>query len=334
MAATAGVLTTKAPAQAQQKQESQAAIVFRRFLRHRMAVISSIFIIVILGVSIAAPWIAPFDRDNPDITIATRPGPPGVVGADGRAHPLGVDHLGRDLMTRMLYAARVSLTIAILVELIAETIGVVVGALAGYYGGWVDTLISRIIDFMLSVPSLPIQLIVAGIMIKLDAELPVPGFVIKFMQGVMLTSPREANQILAFMSVLILFGWLGSARLMRGMVLSLSKQDFVESLRALGASDFRIIFRHLVPNSLAPILVTISLGLGGVILAEAALSFLALGIQDPVPSWGNMLDQSRSYMFQHPWLPLVPGIPLVLVSLSFNFIGDGLRDALDPRLKR
>jgi peptide/nickel transport system permease protein len=323
MAATAGVLTAKAPAQAQQKQESQAAIVFRRFLRHRMAVISSIFLIVILGLSVAAPWIAPFDRDNPDITIATRSGPPGVTGADGRAHLLGVDHLGRDLLTRMLYAARVSLTIAILVELVAETIGVIVGALAGYYGGWVDTLISRVIDFMLSVPSLPIQLIVAGVMIKLDAQLPVPDFVIKFMQSVMLTSPREANQILAFMSVLILFGWLGSARLMRGMVLSL-----------LGASDFRIIFRHLVPNSLAPILVTISLGLGGVILAEAALSFLALGIQDPVPSWGNMLDQSRSYMFQHPWLPLVPGIPLVLVSLSFNFIGDGLRDALDPRLKR
>lgn len=334
MAASADLLTTKASTQAQQKQESQAAIVFRRFLRHRMAVISSIFIILVLGISIAAPWIAPFDRDNPDISIATRPGPPGVAGADGRAHLFGVDHLGRDLLTRMLYAARVSLTIAILVELVAETVGVIIGAVAGYYGGWVDTLISRVIDFMLSVPTLPIQLIVAGVVLKLDAQLPVPSFVISFMQSVMLTSPREANQILAFMFVLILFGWLGSARLMRGMVLSLSKQDFVESLRALGASDFRIIFRHLVPNSLAPILVTVSLGLGGVILTEAALSFLALGIQDPVPSWGNMLDQSRSYMFQHPWLPLVPGIPLVLVSLSFNFIGDGLRDALDPRLKR
>lgn len=333
MAATAGTLTNKAAAPTQ-KQESQSAILIRRFLRHRMAVVSLIFMVIIFAASIAAPVIAPFPRDEPDISIATRPGAPGVVGSNGQVHLLGVDHLGRDLLTRMLFAARVSLTIAILVELIAETFGVIVGAVAGYYGGWVDTLISRVIDFMLSIPSLPIQLIVSGIMIKLGYQLPLPTFVTRFMQAVLLSSPREANQILAFMFVLILFGWLGSARLMRGMVLSLSRQDFVESLRALGAGDLRIIFRHLIPNGMAPILVNISLGLGGVILSEAALSFLALGIQDPVPSWGNMLDQSRSYMFQNPWLPLIPGIPLILVSLSFNFIGDGLRDALDPRLKR
>jgi len=134
--------------------------------------------------------------------------------------------------------------------------------------------------------------------------------------------------------ILVLFGWLGAFRLMRGMALTLSKQDFVEALRAAGASDARIIFRHIIPNGLAPILVNASLALGSVIVLESALSFLGLGVQDPTPTWGNMLDFARSYMFKHPWLPLVPGIPLVIVSMGFNFLGDGLRDALDPRLKR
>lgn len=333
MTATATTMPT-AGKTAEQKQDSQFQVVFRRFLRHRMAVLSTIFILVIFALSIAAPLIAPFPRDTVDISIATRPGAPGVAGESGRPHPLGVDHLGRDLMTRTLYAARVSLTIAILVELIAETVGVVIGAVAGYYGGWIDAIISRIVDFMLSIPTLPILLIVSAIMIKTDTKLPLPWFVVRMMQSVLLSSEREANQIIALVLVLVLFGWIGSARLMRGMVLSLSKQDFVESLRAFGASDARIIFRHLIPNGLAPILVNISLGLGAVIVGEAALSFLSLGVQDPIPSWGNMLNQSQSYMFQHPWLPLIPGIPLILVSLSFNFIGDGLRDALDPRLKR
>jgi peptide/nickel transport system permease protein len=157
---------------------------------------------------------------------------------------------------------------------------------------------------------------------------------VSILSAILLASEREAQKVVVLVLILVAFGWLGAARLMRGMALSLRNQDFVESLRALGASDGRIIVRHIIPNGLAPILVNASLSLGAVIITEAALSFLGLGIQDPTPSWGNMLAQSQSYMFQHPWLPLVPGIPLVLVSLSFNFIGDGLRDALDPRLKR
>jgi peptide/nickel transport system permease protein len=152
--------------------------------------------------------------------------------------------------------------------------------------------------------------------------------------AILLASEREAQKVVILVLILVVFGWLGAARLMRGMALSLRNQDFVESLRAVGANDARIIFRHIIPNGIAPILVNASLGLGGVIITEAALSFLGLGIQDPTPTWGNMMAQSQSYMFQHPWLPLIPGIPLVLVSLGFNFIGDGLRDALDPRLKR
>jgi peptide/nickel transport system permease protein len=185
---------------------------------------------------------------------------------------------------------------------------------------------------MLTIPLLPILLILSAIMINTDAELPLPSFVIKGLSAVLLAPEREANQVFVLVMIIVIFGWLGAARLMRGMVLSLSEQDFVELLKALGASDARIILRHLIPNGIAPILVNASLSLGGVIILEASLSFL--GVQDPTPTWGNMLNGSQSYMFQHPWLPLIPGIPLVIVALGFNFIGDGLRDALDPRLKR
>ena len=208
------------------------------------------------------------------------------------------------------------------------------GALAGYYGGRTDMALSRINEFMLTIPHLPILLIISAILLKRDVMLPLPPFVNKFLSALMLAPEREAQKVVVLILILVIFGWLSSSRLMRGMALSLAKQDFVEALRAAGASDARIIFRHIIPNGLAPILVNASLSLGAVIVLESALSFLGLGVQDPTPTWGNMLDQAQSYMFQHPWLPLIPGISLVIVSIGFNFIGDGLRDALDPRLKR
>jgi peptide/nickel transport system permease protein len=333
MTTAAGALSAKGQA-APLKSESQFAIVLRRFVRHRMALFSVFVIAIIFLTSMLAPVIAVYDRDTIDISTAARPALPGVVDSAGNVHWFGVDYLGRDLFTRVLYAGRISLTIAVVVTLISELIGMTIGALAGYYGGWVDTLVSRVIEFMLSVPLLPILLILSAILVKGKESLPIPGFVVQGISAVLLIPSHEAPQVVMLILVLILFGWLGAARLMRGMALSLSKQDFVEALRAQGANDARIIFRHIIPNGLAPILVNASLSLGGVIILEAALSFLGLGIQDPTPTWGNMLAQSQNYMFQHPWLPLVPGIPLVLVSLGFNFIGDGLRDALDPRLKR
>ena len=315
-------------------QESQLLVVFRRFLRHRLAVASAILILIIFVASLLAPVITVFPRDTVDISVAARPAPPGTVDQQGSMHVLGVDHLGRDLFTRVLFAARVSLTIAFAVVLVAESFGSLVGAIAGYYGGLVDAIISRVIEFMLTIPTLPILLIISAIMINSGTILPLPQFVIRGLSSLMLASDREAQKVVVLVVILIAFGWMASARLMRGMVLSLRQQDFVESLRSVGASDARIIFRHLIPNSLAPILVNASLSLGGVIITESALSFLGLGVQDPTPTWGNMLALSQSYMFQHPWLPLVPGIPLVIVAIGFNFIGDGLRDALDPRLKR
>ena len=315
-------------------QESQLRVVFRRFRRHRLAVISSILLLIIFGASLLAPVITVFPRDAIDVSSSERPAPPGTISNDGRMHILGVDHLGRDLFTRVLYAARVSLTIAFLVVLISESFGLMLGAVAGFYGGRVDLILSRINEFMLTIPQLPILLIISAILLKREVVLPLPGFVNRILSALMLAPEREAQKIVVLVLVLVIFGWLGAYRLMRGMALTLSKQDFVEALRAAGASDARIIFRHIIPNGLAPILVNASLALGAVIVTESALSFLGLGVQDPTPTWGNMLDFARSYMFEHPWLPLVPGIPLVIVSMGFNFIGDGLRDALDPRLKR
>lgn len=317
-----------------ERSESQFHIIMRRFRRHRLAMISLILILIVFIISLMAPLIAPFERDTIDISSPARPAPPGTRSADGRVHYLGIDHLGRDLYTRVLYAARVSMSIAILVVLISETFGALLGAIAGYYGGWVDMVISRVIEFMLTIPTLPLLLIISAILLRRDVILPLPDFLNRFLSALLLAPPREAQKVVVLVLVLVIFGWLGAARLMRGMALSLSKQDFVEALRAAGASDARIIFRHIVPNGLAPILVSASLSLGGVIVTESALSFLGLGVQDPTPTWGNMLSTSQSYMFQHPWLPLVPGVFLVVVSIGFNFVGDGLRDALDPRLKR
>ncbi len=315
-------------------QENQLAIVVRRFLRHRLATASLILILFVFIASLLAPVITVFPRDAIDISSSHRPAPPGVMDSQGRVHVFGIDQLGRDLFTRVLYAARVSLSIAFLVVLLAETFGALVGAVAGYFGGTVDMLISRVIEFMLTIPQLPILLIISAILVKSDTVLPLPAFVTKTLSSVMLAPEREVQKVVVLILILIVFGWMGSARLMRGMALTLSKQDFIEALRAAGASNSRIIFRHIIPNGLAPILVNASLELGGVIVLESALSFLGLGVQDPTPTWGNMLAMSQSYMSQHPWMPLIPGIPLVIVSIGFNFVGDGLRDALDPRLKR
>jgi peptide/nickel transport system permease protein len=335
MATTAATVNLKKTSAADEgKPQSQGALVFRRFRRHRMAVISLVVLTVILVASMLSPYITNFGRDDIDIAAPERPAPPGTVNLEGEVHWLGIDHLGRDLYTRVLYAGRISLTLAIFVVFLSETVGVMIGAVAGFYGGFTDSLVSRTIEFMLAVPLLPILLIVSAILLKTDAELPIPEFMVNIIGAVMQTSDRESRQVVVLILILVFFGWLGAARLMRGMALSLRSREFIEALRAQGASEARIIFRHVIPNGLAPILVNASLALGGVIILESALSFLGVGIQDPTPTWGNMLNQARSYMFTDPWLPLIPGIPLVLVSLCFNFIGDGLRDALDPRLKR
>jgi peptide/nickel transport system permease protein len=291
------------------KQERPIVIVVRRFLKHRLAVAGLIVIVIFALAAFLAPVIAPYDIYKQNLApVYSNPSP---------EHILGTDELGRDIFSRLLYAARLSLSITIIVNFTAEIFGALVGAFSGYFGGRVDAIIQRVTEFMLSLPLLPMLLFFSAIL----RGMTIPGL------------PNEWSQAIIISLVLIIFGWMGAARLVRGMVLSLREQDFAQAARALGRSKFGIIFRHMLPNALAPVIVNLTLNLGGVIVLEAALSFLGFGIQPPVPTWGNMLQNVQQRMWEQPWLAFYPGLCIFLTSLAFNYMGDGLRDALDPRLK-
>lgn len=291
------------------KEESWFKIIARRFVRHKLAVVALFVIVVFVFLAIFADSLAPYDPYKQGLAPSySNPSP---------AHLLGTDELGRDVFSRLLYAARISLFVTVVVNFTSETIGVFVGAISGYFGKWVDALIQRVVEFLLTLPTLPLLLFFSAML----RGTTIPGL------------PDEWSKAIIISLVLIAFGWLGSTRLVRGMVLSLREQEFVQAARALGAGHWRIITRHMIPNSLAPVIVNLTLGLGGVIVLEAALSFLGFGITPPVPTWGNMLQNVQERMWQQPWLAFYPGMCIFLASLSFNYVGDGLRDALDPRLK-
>jgi peptide/nickel transport system permease protein len=307
-------------------------IVLNRFKRHRLAMISLVVMIGIFIITILAPVIAPFEIQ--ELSVNKYFVEWGTVDeATGRVHHMGTDNIGRDYFSRLIYAGRISLTVAILSVLISEFIGIIVGAISGFFGGWVDAVLMRFVEFMLTIPTLPLLLIISSMLLSNDELISIPDPILKFMSSILLLSPRDSRNAVLIVMVLAGFGWLSAAQLMRGTVLSLREQTFVEASRSLGASNFRIITRDMLPNAMAPIIVDASLGLAGYIVAEAALAFLGFGIQDPVPTWGNMLAASQQFMLDRPWLPLVPGLPIFVCSLAFNYIGDGLRDALDPRLK-
>jgi peptide/nickel transport system permease protein len=314
------------------EEESPFKIVARRFRKHKLAMVALFIMIVIFLVSLFVTSIAPFKVD--ELAVGDYFLPFGSVqAATGRVHWLGTDNIGRDYFSRLLYAGRISLSVSILSVLISETIGVTVGAISGFYGGVIDSLLMRFVEFLLTIPSLPLLLIISSMLIRNPEMIPIPQPVLVILGKIMILSPRDARQAALIILVLAGLGWLTAAQLMRGTVLSLRDQTFVEASRSLGASNARIIFRHMIPNAMAPIIVDASLGLAGYIILEASLSFLGLGIQDPIPTWGNMLSATQQFMFDKPWLPLVPGFPIFFTSLAFNYIGDGLRDALDPRLK-
>jgi len=307
-------------------------IVMNRFKRHRLAMVSLFIMIGIFIITILAPVIAPFEIQ--ELSVNDYFVEWGTVDqATGRIHYMGTDNIGRDYFSRLIYAGRISLSVAILSVLISEFIGIIVGAISGFFGGWVDAVLMRFVEFMLTIPTLPLLLIISSMLLRNDELIAIPEPILKFMSSILLLSPRDSRNAVLIVMVLAGFGWLSAAQLMRGTVLSLREQTFVEASRSLGASNFRIILKDMLPNAMAPIIVDASLGLAGYIVAEAALAFLGFGIQDPVPTWGNMLAASQQFMLDRPWLPLVPGLPIFFCSLAFNYIGDGLRDALDPRLK-
>lgn len=288
------------------KAESYWQIVYRRLKKHKLAIISLVLLIIIILACLVGPFFVKyhyndmesFDPDNPLV---------GEYKPPSRLHPFGTDELGRDTLSRVLYGGRISLFVGFASVFSAIILGVFVGALAGYYGGIADTLLMRFTDIMFSIPVLPLLVVLASV---------IPG-----------------GGVWKIVLVITIFGWMTDARIVRGVYLSLKEQEFAEAARAIGASNTRIIWRHLLPNTMAPIIVSATLGVGGNIIYEAALSYLGFGIMPPTPSWGNMLQNAQSAMFNAPWLIWFPGIAIFLTVLAFNFLGDGLRDALDPRLK-
>jgi peptide/nickel transport system permease protein len=278
-------------------QRSQLTMALERFRAHRPAV-AGVFVLGTLALlSAAAPLISPYDPDKTALLLIYDP--------PSLAHPFGTDDLGRDLATRILYGGRVSLAIGLLAVTVAVSIGTLVGVVAGYYGRWIDSLLMRFVDMMYSFPRL-FLLILFGVIFK--------GMTI----GVIVL-------------VLGVLSWMTTARLVRASFLSLKNREFVEAARCVGARDRRIILRHILPNSIAPIIVAATLGVAAAIIAESTLSFLGLGIQPPTSSWGNMLNHATTDMDKAPWIAIFPGLFIFLAVVSINFIGDGLRDALDPR---
>ncbi|MDX1396865.1 MAG: ABC transporter permease [Gemmatimonadota bacterium] len=280
----------------------QWAMAWRVFRRHRTAMLGLALVGALALTALLTPYLAPFDpaEQGADI-VATRFQSPSLQ------HPMGTDRFGRDVFSRVLYGGRVSLGIGGMAILIAITIGSLVGALAGYLRGWVDAASMRTVDLLLSFPRLVLLITIVA-----------------------LVEPS----VLVITLVLGLTGWMGTSRLVRGEVLSLREREFVLAARALGFGTPRILLRHVLPNVATSIIVAATLGIGNTILVEASLSFLGLGVPPPAPSWGLMVAAGKDVMLDAPWIALFPGLAIVLTVVSFNLVGDGLRDALDPRTDR
>ena len=257
----------------------------------------------IVGVAVLAavlgPWLAPFDPSTQELALRLE-GPTGL-------HWFGLDELGRDIFARVLSGARISLLVGLVVVGVSATVGIAMGAVAGYFGGRIDEAISRLIDILLAFPGLLLAIALVAVL-----------------------GPSLTNVVLA----LSLIGWVGYARLVRGQVLRARELEFVQAARALGATTSRILARHVIPTTLPAVTVQATLGMGGAILAEAALSFLGLGVQPPTPSWGTMLNYGRGHLLDAPHLTIFPGVAIAILVLGFNFLGDGLRDAVDPKRYR
>jgi peptide/nickel transport system permease protein len=283
--------------------ETMLSMAWKRFRRHPGAMVGSIVMILMILTAVLAP-LSPYDPEKSEIKNRFQ--------SPSLAHPFGTDGLGRDLLTRTFYGGRVSMTVGLMVVAITLAIGIPVGTIAGYYGGWIDNILMRIIDATLALPALLFMILLAAIL--READLP---FV-------------QSNSKMTIALVLGVLSWPTVARLVRAVFLTLREMDYIQAAHALGASDLRIILRELLPNGFGPIIVQSTLGLGYAIMEESGLSFLGFGIMPPTPSWGNMLNNAQDHLVQYPWLAIFPGVMIFLTIISVNYIGDGLRDALDP----
>ncbi|HSJ53986.1 MAG TPA: ABC transporter permease [Anaerolineae bacterium] len=274
---------------------------WRRLKRNRLAMVGLVIIVVLFLVAILADVVAPYDPLKQNLRASHL--------TPNAEHLLGTDRHGRDVLSRLIYGTRISLLVGFLPQFVSLLLAVVLGLVSGYYGGWVDDVIMRLADAFFAFPSL---LFMMALMFVLG-----PG-----------------HGLLGIVLGLGIVGWAGRARIMRGQVLSIKERTYIDAARAMGATTGRIIFRHVLPNCLAPLIVITTMAIPGAIMAEAGLSFIGLGVPPSTPSWGQMLESSREYLRQLPWLSVWPGLAILLTVLSFNLLGDGLRDALDPYLKR
>jgi peptide/nickel transport system permease protein len=272
-------------------------VFWTRFRTNRFAITGGVVVIFLFLLSFLAPYITPYGPDNLDLYHVLTP--------PSSAHWFGTDDLGRDVLTRMIYGASISLKVGFVAAGIAVIIGTVVGLVAGYYSGWVDNILMRFVDIMLCFPTFFLILAVIAFL---------------------------GQSIWYIMIIIGLTGWMGVARLVRAEVLSIRERDYIMAVRALGAGDMRIIFRHILPNSMSPVLVSATLGVAGAILTESALSFLGIGVPPPTPSWGNILTSGKDYIEFAWWLTLYPGLAITITVLAYYLVGEGIRDALDPRL--
>ena len=286
-----------------QAHESMTSLVWRRFRRHPGAVAGSI-VFGILVLCIILAFLSPYDPEASDIPNRLRP--------PSRKHPFGTDALGRDMLTRVLCGGRISISVGLMVVAITLVIGIPVGAAAGYFGGWVDNILMRITDTTLSLPSLLVLILLSAIL--REVELPL----------------IERNSVFTIALVIGLLAWMTVARLVRATFLTIREQEFVIAAHCIGAPNLRVMVRHILPNTVGPIIVESTLEMGYAMMEEAGLSFLGFGIQPPTPSWGNLLSYAQEHMTRHPWLAIFPGLMIFLAIISINYIGDGLRDALDP----
>lgn len=274
-------------------------IFWQHFRKNRLAVAGSIVVGLLLVVSLLAPVISPYNPAEIDISA--------ILEEPSAKHLLGTDQLGRDVLSRMIWGSRISLYVGFVAVGISTAIGLLLGALAGYYGAWVERIIMRLVDIMLCFPLFFLILAVIAIL-----------------------EPSIWN----IMIVIGLTGWMGVTRLVRAEFLSLKEREFVLAAKAQGLSDGRIIFRHMLPNALSPVLVAATLGVAGAILTESALSFLGIGVQPPTPSWGNILTAGKDYIQFAWWLSVYPGLAILITVLGYNLLGEGIRDATDPRLRQ
>jgi peptide/nickel transport system permease protein len=273
--------------------------IYRKFVSNRFAAAGALIVLALFVLSFLAPYLTPYSPDDLDAYHVLLPPSTG--------HWMGTDELGRDVLTRVIYGARISLKVGFVSVGIAALLGTVAGLVSGYFGGWADQLLMRLVDIMLCFPTFFLILAVIAML---------------------------EPSIWYIMIIIGLTGWMGVARLVRAEVLSLRERDFVVAARAIGASHTRIIFRHILPNAMSPVFVSATLGVAGAILTESALSFLGIGVQPPIPSWGNMLTSGKDYLEFAWWLSLFPGVAILVTVIAYNLVGEGLRDALDPRISR